>query len=172
MLVQVSPQRWGPTSFLSHLLPVLLTSGLSGCSSSCHYMCIPVSGTENNTSIWKWHITSTQFPLAKVSSMVMANLGVMGTQKGRGMWTYFRTFMTSNKGHHPSFTQYAAFVYSFHDLEPVGCSKLSSNCCFLTCIQISQKAGKMIWYSHVCKFSTVCRDPHSQRLLRGKIRQK
>ena len=111
MLVQVSPQRWGPTSFLSHLLPVLLTSGLSGCSSSCHYMCIPVSGTENNTSIWKWHITSTQFPLAKVSSMVMANLGVMGTQKGRGMWTYFRTFMMSNKGHHPSFISLYSFFF-------------------------------------------------------------
>ena len=24
----------------------------------------------------------------------------------------------------------------------------SSNCCFLTCIQISQEAGKMAWYSH------------------------
>ena len=29
MLVQVSPQKWGPTSFLSHLSPVLLTSGLT-----------------------------------------------------------------------------------------------------------------------------------------------
>ena len=25
----------------------------------------------------------------------------------------------------------------------------SSNCCFLTCIQISQKAGKVDWYSHL-----------------------
>ena len=25
----------------------------------------------------------------------------------------------------------------------------SSNCCFLTCIQISQKAGQEIWYSHL-----------------------
>ena len=24
----------------------------------------------------------------------------------------------------------------------------SSNCCFLTCIQISQEAGKVVWYSH------------------------
>ena len=24
----------------------------------------------------------------------------------------------------------------------------SSNCCFLTCIQISQKAGQVVWYSH------------------------
>ena len=24
-----------------------------------------------------------------------------------------------------------------------------SNCCFLTCIQISQEAGQMVWYSHL-----------------------
>ena len=26
-----------------------------------------------------------------------------------------------------------------------------SNCCFLTCIQISQEAGQMVWYSHLFK---------------------
>ena len=25
----------------------------------------------------------------------------------------------------------------------------SSNCCFLTCIQISQGAGQVVWYSHL-----------------------
>ena len=25
----------------------------------------------------------------------------------------------------------------------------SSNCCFLTCIQDSQKAGQVVWYSHL-----------------------
>ena len=25
----------------------------------------------------------------------------------------------------------------------------SSNCCFLTCIQISQEAGQVIWYTHL-----------------------
>ena len=24
-----------------------------------------------------------------------------------------------------------------------------SNCCFLTCIQVSQEAGKVVWYSHL-----------------------
>ena len=28
----------------------------------------------------------------------------------------------------------------------------SSNCCFLTCIQFSQEAGKMVWYSHLLKY--------------------
>ena len=27
----------------------------------------------------------------------------------------------------------------------------SSNCCFLTCLQISQEAGKVVWYSHLLK---------------------
>ena len=38
------------------------------------------------------------------------------------------------------------------NLESVYCSKSSSNCCFLTCIQVSKE------------FSTVCYDPHSQSL--------
>ena len=41
--------------------------------------------------------------------------------------------------------------YSFPYLEPVCCSLFSSNCCFLTCIQISQEAGKIVWYSHLFK---------------------
>ena len=40
-------------------------------------------------------------------------------------------------------------MYSFPDLEPVCCPMSSSNCCTLTCIQISQKAGKVVWYSHL-----------------------
>ena len=28
---------------------------------------------------------------------------------------------------------------------------LGSNCCFLTCIQISQEAGQVVWYSHLFK---------------------
>ena len=40
-------------------------------------------------------------------------------------------------------------MYSFSYLEPVCCSMSSSNCCFLTCIQVSQEAGQMIWYSHL-----------------------
>ena len=42
-------------------------------------------------------------------------------------------------------------MYSFPDLEPICCSRSSSNCCFLTCIQISQEAGQVVWYSHLCK---------------------
>ena len=48
-------------------------------------------------------------------------------------------------------TIYIALTYSFPDLEPVYCPMSSSNCCFLTCIQISQEAGKVVWYSHLLK---------------------
>ena len=27
----------------------------------------------------------------------------------------------------------------------------SSNCCFLTCLQISQETGQVVWYSHLLK---------------------
>ena len=36
-------------------------------------------------------------------------------------------------------------------MEPVLCSMSASNCCFLTYIQISQEAGKVVWYSHLLK---------------------
>ena len=34
----------------------------------------------------------------------------------------------------------------------VCCSMSSSNCYFLTCIQISQEAGQVVWYSHLLKY--------------------
>ena len=34
-------------------------------------------------------------------------------------------------------------------MEPVCCSMSSSNCCFLTCIQVSQEAGQVVWYAHL-----------------------
>ena len=40
-------------------------------------------------------------------------------------------------------------MYSFLNLEPVHCPMSSSNCCCLTCIQISQESGKVLWYSHL-----------------------
>src|SRR5574338_1129757 len=44
-------------------------------------------------------------------------------------------------------------MYSFPDLEPVCFSMSNSNCCFLTCIQLSQEAGQVVWYSHLLKNS-------------------
>ena len=44
-----------------------------------------------------------------------------------------------------------ALTDSFSYLEPVCFSMFSSNCCFLTCIQISEEAGQVVWYSHLLK---------------------
>ena len=40
-------------------------------------------------------------------------------------------------------------MYSFSYLKPVCCAM--SNCCFLTCIKISQEAGQVVWHSHLFK---------------------
>ena len=52
-------------------------------------------------------------------------------------------------------------MYSFPNLEPICCSMSGSNCCFLTCTQISQEAGKLvslrIFHSKNSKARTVAR---------------
>ena len=40
-------------------------------------------------------------------------------------------------------------MYSFPYLETVYCSMSSSNCCSLTCIQISQEADQVVLYAHL-----------------------
>ena len=42
-------------------------------------------------------------------------------------------------------------MYFFPNLEPVHWSMSGSNCCFLTCIQGSQGAGKVVWYFYLFK---------------------
>ena len=41
-------------------------------------------------------------------------------------------------------------MYPFPNLEPV-CSMFSSSCCFLTCVQISQEAGQVVWCFYLLK---------------------
>ena len=55
---------------------------------------------------------------------------------------------------------------------PVYCSMSSSNYCFLTCIQISQEADQVVWYSHLFKNFPVCCDPYSQRLWHSQKRSR
>ena len=59
---------------------------------------------------------------------------------------------------------WSELTYSFPNLEPVCCSMCGSNCCFLTCIQTSQEADKVVWYSHLFQNFPVCCNTHSQRL--------
>ena len=41
-------------------------------------------------------------------------------------------------------------TYSFPN-SSVCCSMSGSNCCFLTCIQVAQETGQVVWYSHLFK---------------------
>ena len=47
--------------------------------------------------------------------------------------------------------QYTVLMYSFPSFEPVHCSMSCSDRCFLACIQVSQGAGKVIWFFHLIK---------------------
>ena len=40
-------------------------------------------------------------------------------------------------------------MFSIPNLEPTYCSMSDSNCCFLTCIQVFQETGKVVWYFHL-----------------------
>ena len=55
-------------------------------------------------------------------------------------------------------------------MEPVCCSMSSSNCCFLTCIYVSQEAGQVVWYFHLFqnltgKFGFGMQNEAGQRLI-------
>ena len=42
-------------------------------------------------------------------------------------------------------------MYSFPNSEPVCCSMSDTNFCFLTCTQVPQEAGKVVWYAYLFK---------------------
>ena len=49
----------------------------------------------------------------------------------------------------------------------------SSNCCFLTCIQVSQEAGQMVWYAHIFQNSYFLGNSKSFRICtRNRIKVK
>ena len=45
--------------------------------------------------------------------------------------------------------QCTVLTHSSSNFEPICFFMFYSNCCFLTCIQISQEAGQVVWYSHL-----------------------
>ena len=69
----------------------------------------------------------------------------------RSLWTVQSMGSQTVRHDWVTLTQHTALRYFFPNLEPVCCSMSSSHCCFLTCIQVSQEAGKMVWYSHLFK---------------------
>ena len=62
----------------------------------------------------------------------------------------FSSTHTLTQSYQFSSAQFSCSVVS-SSLRPHGaqCPMFSSNCCFMTCIQISQEAGQVVWYSHL-----------------------
>ena len=56
----------------------------------------------------------------------------------------YSAYKLNKQGNH-----HTALMYSFPNLELVHCYMFGSNCCFLTCKQISQEAGQVVWYFHL-----------------------
>ena len=54
------------------------------------------------------------------------------------------------------------YSFVFSNFEPVCCYMSGSYCWFLSCIQISQEKGKVVWYSHLFKIFYSC-DPQNQQ---------
>ena len=76
---------------------------------------------------------------------------------------YWRSFSV-RIGPSNEYSGLISFRIDWFDLPAVQWTMSSSNSCFLTCIQISQEAGQVVWYSHPLKNFPFCCDPHSQRL--------
>ena len=55
-----------------------------------------------------------------------------------------------------------SLVILFPNFKPIHCFMCHSNCCFLTCIQVSQETGKVYLYSHLFRNFLNCCDPHNQ----------
>ena len=47
----------------------------------------------------------------------------------------------------------------FLNFEPVHCSTVQQLCCFLTCIQVAEEAGKVVCYAHLSKKFPLSCDP-------------
>ena len=49
------------------------------------------------------------------------------------------------------FSNESVLLIRWPSFETVHCSMSDSNCCFLTCTQVSQQAGMVVWHSHLLK---------------------
>ena len=96
--------------------------------------------TATHSSILAWRIPWREEP---------GRLQSMGSQRVGHDWAtslHFTLHRSEISG-----WQNTAWMYSFPNWEPVHCSMSGSNCCLLTCIQVSQQTGKMVWYSYLFK---------------------
>ena len=150
--------------FLSFSLSVLLSGWLLGAQGLSEFTFLPGllrpdwEGTlrlHQGGSVLRPHPTK-RAPVASVNgaNSVPGALLAFCVNQGRSSLFLFPFYFPYRLGCHPEGTPRSCWgwtpaMYSFSYLEPVCCSMSSSNCCFLTCIQISQEAGQVVWYSHL-----------------------
>ena len=123
-------------------LPAILIPACESSNPAFHMMYSAYKLNKQGDSIQLWH---TFFPALGIGDGLgtLACYSSWGWQRVRHNWETDLNF--------PSF-------------EPIHCSMSGSNCSFLTCIQVSQETGEVVWYSHLFKNFPVCYDPHSQKL--------
>ena len=65
----------------------------------------------------------------------------------QSIWEHFYHYHSKKE----TLLHLAFTLQSHHSPSPQfsGSVMSSSNCCFMTCIQISQEAGQVVWYSHL-----------------------
>ena len=100
-----------------------------------------------------------------IKSLFSSSLSAIGWCHLRiwGYWYFSTILIPACASSHPVFLiMYSAYKLNKHrdSIQPWRtplriwnqfCSMFSSNCCFLTCIQISQEAGQVVWYPHLLR---------------------
>ena len=99
------------------------------CSDSCPLM------PSNHFSLCLSLLLSSVFPSIRV--FPMSWFFASGDQK---YWSFSFTISPSND--YPGLISFRIGCFDF---------LAGSNCCFLSCIQVSQEIGKVVWYSHQFK---------------------
>ena len=145
----------------SYLEPICCSISSSNC---CFLTCIQIDYTNNNLSL----VAQTVKSLPAIQETWIRFLGQedplekeMATGSSTLAWKIPWT-------EEPGRLQFTGSLRVGHNwatsLHFTCCSMSSYNCCFLTCIQISEEAGQVVWYSQLLKNFPVYCDPHSQRL--------
>ena len=104
-------------------------------------------------SVWSW------FPFRLTGLISLRSRGLSRVFSSTTVWKH--QFLAEWRSCHQEGSKQPCHA-SFSVLNQ-SCCIGASNCCFLTCMQVSQEKCKMVWYSHLLKSSPVCHDPHSHR---------
>ena len=131
------------TLFIYLLCRVLFSSVIQSCLALCDPMdcSLPRSFVHGiiQARILEW----VAFPFSRVSFQSRDQTQV--SLFAGGLFTIWASYKEVKQAG----WQYTALSYSFPNFEPVHCSMYSSNCCLLTCIQVSQETGIVVSYSHL-----------------------